>query len=291
MGNKIKFWPTVCHHIGAKACNQSMLEDQIKEAVKGKWHSFLLGDLVNNGVSAGSKHVGLEFQDSMDPMSQVEKAVDVFLPLAKAGLIRAAVGGNHAVRSVKACGLHPEKVVTMLLSVAAGGEKPTAILPAILQRIHEVSYLAQFTNANGRSYNQYAKAREQLHKEIARVEPGVEEKWDIPFQPGIASVVVDGVPIAMHHGTHNQSKDNWKRLWQAIPGHRLYFTGHNHSMDWSHRLCRIAGKKLDVDFLSCGTFQGFEEYAALACYAETPVGSLLVEYDKGSEKATFVRLD
>jgi hypothetical protein len=290
MGTKLYIWPSVCQHVGAKACNLSLFEDHIKEAVKRGWRAIFLGDLVNNGVSAGSKHVGLEFQDSMDPMSQVEKFVDVAMPLAKAGLLEGIVGGNHAVRSLKACGIHPEKVIAMLLSIAAGGEKPTAIMPAVLQRVHEVSYLAQFAASGGRQYHLFEKARAAMQQEIAKIQPGVEEKWDVPFHPGIGSVNIGGIPIALHHGTHSSSKDNWKRLWQAIPGHRMYFTGHNHSMDWSGRMCRIVGKKVETDFVSCGTYQGYEEYASLACYAETPVGSILVEYDKSSHKANFIKL-
>lgn len=291
MGNKMWFWPSVCHHIGGKACNLSLLEDTIKEAVKKKWNCLFLGDTINNGVSAGSKHVGLEFQDSMDPMSQVERFVDLALPLAKAKLLKGMVGGNHPARSVKACGLHPEKIIAMLLSVAAGGEKPAAIMPAILQRIHEVAYLAKFASQNGRTFNQYANARDQLHREIARVQPGVEERWDVPFQPGIGSFKIEGVPVAAHHGTHGKSKDNWKQLWNAIPGHRLYVTGHNHSLDWKGGVGRIAGKKMEVDYFSCGTYQGYEEYASIACYQETEVGSLLIEYDKSTHFAKFVKLN
>lgn len=291
MAKHTKIWAIVCPHIGAKACNLSVFEGHIKEAVRGKWNVILLGDLVNNGVSAGSKHCGLEWQDSMDPMSQVEKCVDVLMPLAKARLVRAVVGGNHSYRSVKACGLHPEKIVTMMLSVAAGGETPKAILPSVLQRIHEVAYLGAYARAGGRQYEQFARARENLHKEIAKIEPGIEDRWDIPFQPGLASMKIEDISIAMHHGTHSASKDNWQRLWQAIPGHRLYFTGHNHSLDWSGRSCRIAGKKHPADFYSCGTYQGYEEYAAIAGYTETPVGSILVDYDHAADKASFVTLN
>lgn len=284
----IKIWPIVCPHFGARACNLSLFEEHRDRAVKEKWRVVLLGDLVNNGISAGSKHVGLEFQDAMDPMAQVEQAVDVLLPMAPQ--IEALVGGNHPLRSVKACGLHPEKLIAMFLSIAAGGKAPKAIMPSIIQRVHEVAYLGQFANTNGRNFGKYSEAKEKLLSEIRKVEPGPENRWDIPFFPGVASIKIDGISTACHHGTHGKSKDNWQMLWQAIPGHRLYLTGHNHSLDWSGRRCRIAGKVQDTDFFSCGTYQGYEEYAAIACYPETPVGSLLLDYDHDKDEVTFTPL-
>lgn len=287
-----KIWAIVCPHFGAKACNLSVFEEHRKQALKEKWKVILLGDLVNNGVSAGSKHVGLEWQDSMDPMAQVEKATDVLMPLAKAGLIKVIVGGNHAMRTTKACGLHPEKIIAMFLSIATDGEKPESVMPAILQRIHELDYLGKAAEiGGGRQYNAFAQAREKLFQEIRKIAPGVEERWAVPFQPGIASMKIEGIPTAMHHGTHSASKDNWKSLWQAIPGHRLYFTGHNHSLDHSRRRCRIGGKKHRCDFYSCGTYQGYEEYASIACYTETEVGSILVDYNHSTDRATHVILD
>lgn len=291
MGTKLKIWPSVCHHLGAKACNQSLLEDHIKEAIRGGWRCVLLGDTMNMGISAGSKHVGLEWQDSIDPMAQTERAIDVFMPLAKARLIHAIVGGNHPLRATKACGLHPEKILAMFLSIAATGEKPVSVMPAVLQRIHELDYLGKAAEiGGGRNYKVFEEARSKLFKEIAKIQPGVEERWAVPFSPGIMSTKIDGVPCALHHGTHSASKDNWKSLWQAVPGHRFYFTGHNHSQDWSPRVARIAGKRMDVDFLSGGTYQGYEEYASIACYAETAVGSMMIEYDKSTGKAQAVKL-
>lgn len=292
MGTKINIWPSVCHHLGAKACNQSMLEYHIKEAVRKGWRSVLLGDTMNMGISAGSKHVGLEWQDSIDPMAQTELAIDVFMPLAKAKLLEAIVGGNHPLRASKACGLHPEKILAMFLSIAATGEKPAAVMPAVLQRIHELDYLGKAAEiGGGRNYKVFEQAREKLFQEIRKIQPGTEERWAVPFSPGIMSKKIAGIPCAMHHGTHSASKDNWKSLWQATPGHRLYMTGHNHSLDWSPRICRIAGKRMNVDFLSGGTYQGYEEYASIACYAETEVGSFMIEYDKSSGHSNVVKLN
>jgi hypothetical protein len=138
----VKIWASVCHHFGAKACNVRLIEQHVKDAVRGGWHGILNGDLINNGVSAGSKHVGLEFEDVTIPMDQVEQVVDVFMPMAKARLWRRIVGGNHAYRTYKVAGLHPEKVIAMLLSIAQGGEKPKAVLPTIIQRVHELAYMA-----------------------------------------------------------------------------------------------------------------------------------------------------
>jgi hypothetical protein len=278
----VKIWASVCHHFGAKACQVRLIESHVKQAVREGWNGVLLGDLINNGVSSGSKHVGLEFEDITIPMDQVEQVVDVFMPMAKAKLWRRLVGGNHAYRTYKAAGMHPEKVVAMLLSIAQGGEKPKAVLPSILQRVHELAYIAE---GGGNAFLQGQKTRDQLHKEISELRQGAGELWEIPFSPGLASCTIEGVPIAMHHGMCGKSKDNWKRLWNAIPGHRLYFTGHNHEAGWVPKAARIVGKKQRADFYSCGTYQGYEDYASIACYEESRVGSILVVYNKDTDHA------
>jgi hypothetical protein len=278
----VKIWGSVCHHLGAKAANVRLLEQHVKDGVREKWNGILLGDLINNGVSAGSKHVGLEFEDVTIPMDQVEQVTDIFMPMAKAKLWRRIVGGNHAYRTYKAAGMHPEKVVAMLLSIAQGGEKPTAVLPSILQRVHELAYLV---GGGGNPFKAISETREQLHRDISKLRDNAGEQWAIPFSPGLASCEVEGVPCAMHHGCCGKSKDNWKRLWNSIPGHRLYFTGHNHEPGWVPKAARIVGKKHKADFYSCGTYQGYEDYAAIAAYEESRVGSILVIYNKDTNRA------
>lgn len=282
----VKIWSSVCHHLGAKACNQRLLDQHVKDAVHGKWNGILLGDLINNGVSSGSKHVGLEFEDVTIPMDQVEQVVDTFMPMAKARLWRRIVGGNHAYRTYKAAGMHPEKVIAMLLSLAQGGDKPKAILPGIVQKVHELSFMV-----SGNAFASASEARDRLHREISNMRSNVGERWEIPFSPGLASCSVEGVACALHHGICGKSKDNWKRLWNAIPGHRLYFTGHNHEAGWLPKAARIAGKKHKADFFSCGTYQGYEEYAAIAAYEESRVGSMLVIYNKDTDHADFEFLE
>jgi len=277
-----KIWASVCHHFGAKACNLRLIEQHVKDAVRNKWNGLLLGDLINNGVSSGSKHMGLEFEDITIPMDQVEHVTDVLMPVAKAKLWRCLVGGNHAYRTYKAAGLHPEKVIAMLLSIAQGGETPRAVMPSILQKVHELSELSglgksAFTMAN--------RSRDQLHKEISELRQNAGAKWEIPFSPGLASISIDGVPCAAHHGVCGKSTDNWKRLWNAIPGHRLYFTGHNHRLGMDLDTDFISAVEHRADFHSCGTYQGFEHYASVAAYKRCRVGSMLVTYNKDTDHA------
>jgi hypothetical protein len=278
----VKIWASVCHHFGAKACNLRLIEQHVKDCVRYGWNGLLIGDLINNGVSAGSKHMGLEFEDITHPMDQVEHVTDVLMPVAKAKLWRYLIGGNHAYRTYKAAGLHPEKVICMLLSIAQGGETPRAVLPSILQRVHELSHLA---GLGGNAFLQANRSRDQLHKEISELRQNAGERWEIPFSPGLASLEIEGVPCAAHHGICGKSKDNWKRLWNAIPGHRLYFTGHNHELGWVPKAARIVGKKHRADFFSCGTYQGYEDYASIAAYEESRVGSMLVTFNKDTDHA------
>ena len=286
-GRETRLWVSSCHHVGAKTCRLSLLKDHIKIAIKEKWRCVLLGDLVNNGISAGSKHVGLEFQDSMDPMSQAELAVDVFMPLAKAGLLEAVVGGNHAYRSVRAVGLHPEKFIAMMLSIAAAnGGKPPAIMPGILQTVHELALYTSNTSRGGSFYHRAMDLKERLNGMVRKVNPGTEDRWLVPFYPGLGAKVINGVPVAMHHGTHNRSRDNWTRLQRAARGHRLYLTAHNHRLGWEPALEDDRGRDKRADYFSSGAYQDYEEYASIAMYSKIPVGSLLIKYNHRTDRAT-----
>lgn len=282
----LRLWVSACHHIGAKACKLSLLKEHIQLAIKNKWKAVLLGDLVNNGVSAGSTHVGLEFGDSMDPMSQAELAVDVFMPLAKAGLLEAVVGGNHAYRSVRAVGLHPEKFIAMMLSIAAAnGGKPPSIMPGIIQTVHELALYSKESSRGGSYYHRAVDLQERLSRMVRQVNPGTEERWLVPFYPGLGTKVVNGVPLAFHHGTHNKSRDNWNRLQRAARGHRIYLTAHNHRMGWEPGLEDDRGKDMPTDYFSAGTYQDYEEYASIAMYPRTPTGSVLIEYSAKNDTA------
>lgn len=286
-----KIWASVCHHIGAPSCNLNMLEGHVADAVKHGWRMVLLGDLINNGVSAGSKHTGLEWGDCMDPMSQVEKAIDVFMPAAKAGLIELIVGGNHAARSVKACGLHPEKIIAMMLSIAATGKKPAAVLPSIIQRVQELAMLGEGARVGGRQYAAYQKVRGDLLQDIGKVAPGPQKQWAVPFWPGVGYKTIQGVPVIAYHGKHAKSAANWTSIERVSHGFRLYFTGHNHAWDWHPDTEASGGQSREVDFFSCGTYQGWEEYAAIAAYKKTPLGSVLVDYNPKTDKSTVIKLD
>lgn len=290
--DKLILWATGCQHFGAKFCQVSKFEQHVKEALKLKARTILLGDLINNGVSAGSKHVGLEWQDAMDPMSQCELAVDTLMPLAKARQIEYVVGGNHSYRTVRAVGIHPESFCAMMLSMAADGRKPKAILPAVIQKVHQLADLAAQSSINGRSALKYQEAKGELVSIIAGIPAGGKPNWAIPFYPGMAQTRVDGIPIAAHHGSHNRSKDNWKMLEYAARGFRLYLTGHNHELNWSPARENILADVKKCDFFSCGTYQGYgEEYVSIAGYGPTSLGSWIIEVDKKTDKVKAFPLD
>lgn len=268
-----------------------MLDGHIKDAVREKRKTVILGDILNNGVSAGSRHTGLEWGDCMDPMAQVELATETLMPLAKAGLLKLIVGGNHPFRSVKACGLHPEKIIAMLLSIAADGRKPESVLPSIVQRVQELSLMGEAARAGGRQYGHYQNVREKLLADIRKVAPGTEERWAVPFFPGVGRVTIEGVPIAAYHGKHSKSQANWTSLERVSHGFRVYLTGHNHSLAWQADTEAIRGRFRETDFFSCGTYQGYEDYAAVAAYKRTPIGSMLIEYDHDKDKVYHEKLD
>jgi hypothetical protein len=288
---RVAIWASCCPHIGAPACNYSLLNQHVADAVKYGRNLVLLGDTFNNGVSAGSSHLGLEYGDIMTPMEQVDLAIDTYMPLAAEKRIALMVGGNHPYRTMRACGINPEMMVAMMLSVGAGGKKPKAIIPPLVQRMHELAMLGEGARAGGRQYALFTKVRADLMAEINKIAPEPQSQWEVPFSPGVGHVTLQGVPIIGYHGKHNRSRDNWATLEKWSHGFRLYFTGHNHRLGWEPGFQAVRGKTQEVDFFSCGTYQGYEEYALVAGYGKMPCGSMLVEYDPDKDKAYFEKLD
>jgi hypothetical protein len=274
MAQSEKIWLSSCQHIGARSCNIKLLEEHIALARKGRWKVLLLGDLIDNGVSAGSRHLGLEFQNVLTPQQQIEAAYSLWKPLAESRQIVAIFGGNHALRSYKVVGNHPEKILAMLLS---GWSEKTASIETLVQ------YLAMYNTALDSGENGPSKdeLKTLLHKKFESIGIGTNRKQDVPFFPGMGHVEVAGLKIAGHHGVHVKSRHNWDRLERAARGFDIYATGHNHLLAAELGLEDVRGKWHPAWFFSAGTYQAYEEYASLALYAPRPVGSVLVSVKNG----------
>ena len=102
-------------HLGAPTCNVKKLEETIAYALANKCHVIGMGDMLEAATrySVGS---GV-YEQVMSVQDQVDTIVEMFTPLAKAGLLSGMTGGNHEDRISKAVGLDITKIMCRLLDI------------------------------------------------------------------------------------------------------------------------------------------------------------------------------
>jgi hypothetical protein len=106
-------------HWGAKTCNQQKIINMIKYAYDNKIPMLGMGDWMECGLSDS---VGDSvYMQTRNPQGQVDDLVELFTPLAKAGLITGIHSGNHEDRLSDRVGLDITKNIAQLLGVRRYG--------------------------------------------------------------------------------------------------------------------------------------------------------------------------
>jgi hypothetical protein len=246
--------------------------------LKEGWKAILVGDVIDNGVSAGSKHLGLEFQNPLTPMEQIELAYSLFEPLTRRDQLIGIVGGNHSERTMKAVGNHPEKILAMLLSKAPYGAKGHGLTQLV------ITYRRLVETGRWDKPSQQAELEDTLKERFEEIQGGEAINQKVKFWPGIGTFQVGGVGAVSHHGNHTRSRENWNRLERAARGYQLYLTAHNHILSSEVGREDIQGKSNLAWFVSAGTYQGYESYAEIAMYPPRVTGSVLVSISGGQVK-------
>lgn len=95
---EIEILPTADTHIGDLLSQEKQFIDFLSGYVLAKEHRYLLlvGDLINNNLRYS---VGSPYDDFLSPSQQKKKVRELLLPVAEAGRIIAATGGNHEGRT------------------------------------------------------------------------------------------------------------------------------------------------------------------------------------------------
>lgn len=112
----IKITPLTDFHLGSPQCDIKKIKSLLKKIEKDKTaFCFLGGDIMDTTLKSS---VGSVYQNSMQPMAQLDFAVELLKPLADKGRILAIVGGNHEARISKDVGLDLTKLLACQLGIA-----------------------------------------------------------------------------------------------------------------------------------------------------------------------------
>ncbi|HWY33257.1 MAG TPA: hypothetical protein VNX68_01345, partial [Nitrosopumilaceae archaeon] len=102
-----------CAHIGEKNMNEQLFDEYLAWAKKEKCRIVLGGDLINNGMVFGTKHIGSIWDDKYTPQQQMDIAVEKLTPVKDQ--IDAIISGNHGGRTQKLTSIDPERWIAKAL--------------------------------------------------------------------------------------------------------------------------------------------------------------------------------
>ena len=113
-------------HLGDDYCDVKRLVERI-EYVKNTPNAYCIlnGDLIDNATKTS---VGDTYTQTLNPMEQLEKAVELFEPLAKAGKILCITHGNHENRAYKNEGVNLSAFIATQLGLQNRYTPTSAIL-------------------------------------------------------------------------------------------------------------------------------------------------------------------
>lgn len=112
----IKITPLTDFHLGSPQCNIKQIKKLLKKIEKDETaFCFLGGDIMDTTLKTS---VGSVYENTMQPMEQLDFAVELLKPLADKGKILAIVGGNHEARISKDVGLDLTKLLACQLGIA-----------------------------------------------------------------------------------------------------------------------------------------------------------------------------
>ena len=102
-------------HIGHPQCELKKATKMLDYCLKHKIYIIIMGDLLESGTrdSVGDTL----FKQDLNPQEQMEKAIELLEPIAKAGLVIGLHAGNHENRITKVTGIDISKIMAKILNV------------------------------------------------------------------------------------------------------------------------------------------------------------------------------
>jgi len=106
-------------HLGHKQCDTELFKKNIKRVVDKQMPCIDVGDLIENSTR-DSVGAGVYEQEDI-AQEQIENAVELYTPLAEAGLLKSMQPGNHELRTHNSSGVNLTKIMAKMLDVPYGG--------------------------------------------------------------------------------------------------------------------------------------------------------------------------
>jgi len=102
-------------HLGYPTCLFDDLKENLDYCLSHRIYLLLMGDLMEAGTrdSVGDS----VFKQILDPQSQIERIIELLLPLSEAGLVLGLYRGNHENRILKTTGMDPAKIICRILRI------------------------------------------------------------------------------------------------------------------------------------------------------------------------------
>lgn len=110
---KVEIIPIADAHIGDTNCDMGLLKQRVKYVRDTpNAYAILNGDLINNATRNSVSDI---YNERMPPMKQLERATEIFGPIAKK--ILGVTGGNHEFRTFKFDGIDLTKLICRELGI------------------------------------------------------------------------------------------------------------------------------------------------------------------------------
>jgi hypothetical protein len=102
-------------HLGHPQCREDKIEEYLNWALKNQCYVIGMGDYLECGLTTS---IGDSvYQQKLNPQAQMERAVELFTPLSKAGLLIGIHQGNHSGRILKTTSIDVCKIMAKELQV------------------------------------------------------------------------------------------------------------------------------------------------------------------------------
>ncbi len=102
-------------HLGAHTCELQKAQDMLDYCLKNHIYVLGMGDQIECGLS--NSVGGGVYAQKLNPQQQMEDVIEMFRPLAEAGLLLGMHNGNHCNRIYINTGIHIMKIISGILNV------------------------------------------------------------------------------------------------------------------------------------------------------------------------------